>query len=181
VIVNMVQTTQLRFSGSVWCNLDIALRNLDQLFGRAAQPLGLTIIEWYIMRALYERDGQHASELARAVGRAATSFTPNLDKLQQKGFIERRPDPSDRRAVHIYLTREAQKHREEVMAVANALDTQVKELFTADEFESFLQVLSILQTLEPDYSAEAFSSAYDADKVNTASMNGHHAAVASRN
>lgn len=154
----MVQTNQLRFNGSVWCNLDIALRNLDQLFGRAAQPLGLTIIEWYILRALYERDGQHASELARAVGRAATSFTPNLDKLQQKGLIERRPDPTDRRAVHIYLTKSAEQHRKELVATAARLDEQIRSLFGAEDFESFLNVLMMLQTMEPDYSVDSFSS-----------------------
>lgn len=155
---NMVQT-QLRFNGSVWCNLDIALRNLDQLFNRAIQPLGLTIIEWYILRALYERDGQHASELARAVGRAATSFTPNLDKLQQKGYIERRPDPTDRRAVHIYLTDLAEQHRKEVMATAKDLDLEVRQLFDADEFDTFLNVLSAMQSLEPDYNVEKTSEA----------------------
>lgn len=155
---NMVQT-QLRFNGSVWCNLDIALRNLDQLFNRAIQPLGLTIIEWYILRALYERDGQHASELARAVGRAATSFTPNLDKLQQKGYIERRPDPTDRRAVHIYLTDLAEQHRKEVMATAKDLDLEVRQLFDPEEFDTFLNVLSAMQSLEPDYNAEKTSEA----------------------
>jgi len=136
----------------VWCNLDIALRNLDQLFGRAIQPLGLTIIEWYILRALYERDGQHASELARAVGRAATSFTPNLDKLQQKGFIERRPDPTDRRAVHIYLTSLAEQHREEVLNSARLVDQQIRKMFSDEEFETFQSIVAYLQTLEPDYS-----------------------------
>jgi len=153
----MVQT-QLRFNGSVWCNLDIALRNLDQLFNRAIQPLGLTIIEWYILRALYERDGQHASELARAVGRAATSFTPNLDKLQQKGYIERRPDPTDRRAVHIYLTELAERHRKEVLNIAKNLDVEIHGLFNADEFDTFMNVLSTMQTLEPDYNAEKADS-----------------------
>ena len=148
---NMVQSS-LRFNGSVWCNLDIALRNLDQLFGRAIQPLGLTIIEWYILRALYERDGQHASELARAVGRAATSFTPNLDKLQQKGFIERRPDPTDRRAVHIYLTSLAEQHREEVLNSARLVDQQIRKMFSDEEFETFQSIVAYLQTLEPDYS-----------------------------
>jgi DNA-binding MarR family transcriptional regulator len=142
---------QLRFGGSVWCNLDIALRNLDQLFGRAVQPLGLTIIEWYILRALFERDGQHASELARAVGRAATSFTPNLDKLQEKSLIERRPDPSDRRAVHIYLTKEAQKHRDSVMASAKQIDDHIRRLFSQEQFDTFQHVLALLQSVEPDY------------------------------
>jgi DNA-binding MarR family transcriptional regulator len=166
----MVQTSQLRFNGSVWCNLDIALRNLDQLFGRAAQPLGLTIIEWYILRALFERDGQHASELARAVGRAATSFTPNLDKLQHKALIERRADPTDRRAVHIYLTPKANEYRDDLMGVANSLDSQIRELFDDQEIDTFLRVLSTLQTLEPDYSAEYSSNG----KMNTsiAKVNG---------
>lgn len=156
----MVQT-QLRFNGSIWCNLDIALRNLDQLFGRVVQPMGLTIIEWYILRALYERNGQHASELARAVGRAATSFTPNLDKLQQKGLIERRPDPTDRRAVHIYLTDQAEKYRDEVTTSGARVDAYLRELFASEEFEAFLNVLSTLQSLEPDYNAESYTASSD--------------------
>ncbi len=149
--MNDYMPTQLRFNGSVWCNLDIALRNLDQLFGRAVQPLGLTIIEWYILRALYERDGQHASELARAVGRAATSFTPNLDKLQDKGLIERRPDPADRRAVHIYLTKAAEQHREAVTKSAEQIDAHIRRMFSAEDFATFQHVLAMLQSVEPDY------------------------------
>jgi DNA-binding MarR family transcriptional regulator len=153
----MVQT-QLRFSGSIWCNLDIALRNLDQLFGRVVQPLGLTIIEWYILRALYERDGQHASELARAVGRAATSFTPNLDKLQDKGLIERRPDPTDRRAVHIYLTGAAEQYRQAVLDSADLIDKQLHGLFNEDELDTFQRVLATLQGIQPDYNADTIAA-----------------------
>jgi len=152
--MNKTVPTQLRFNGSIWCNLDIALRNLDQLFGRIVQPLGLTIIEWYILRALYERDGQHASELARAVGRAATSFTPNLDKLQDKGLIERRPDPSDRRAVHIYLTETAQRYRKEIMESAERIDSQLNAIFSDGELQLFHAILARLQTIEPDYGGE---------------------------
>lgn len=144
------RVSTLRFNGSVWCNLDIALRNMDQVFNRVVQPLGLTIIEWYILRALYERDGQHASELARAVGRAATSFTPNLDKLQEKGLIERRPDPSDRRAVHIYLTRQGQGYRGDVMQSADEIDSFVQNMFDQEEFDIFQNMLAQLQGVEPD-------------------------------
>lgn len=140
----------LRFGGSVWCNLDIALRNLDQVFAQVVSPLGLTVIEWYILRALYEHDGQHASELARAVGRAATSFTPNLDKLQDKGLIERRADPADRRAVRIYLTEAGNKLRRPVYDSAAAIDGRIATLFAPDEFSAFENVLAALQNLTLD-------------------------------
>lgn len=141
------KATSLRFDGSIWCNLDIALRSIDQLFRQNIRPVDLTVIEWYILRALYDRDGQHASELARAVGRAATSFTPNLDKLQDKGFIERRPDKSDRRAVRIYLTDKAHAHRDDVVNSAREIDEQIGELFDGDELEVFNFVLANLQQL----------------------------------
>ena len=140
----------LRFDGSVWCNLDIALRNLDQVFGQVVQPLGLTVIEWYILRALYEQDGQHASELARAVGRAATSFTPNLDKLQDKGLIERRADPADRRAVRIYLTEAGCDRKKSVMETAREVDKRLAELFPEKEFSAFQDVLAALQAVSLD-------------------------------
>lgn len=161
---------QLRFGGSVWCNLDIALRNMDQIFGRVVQPLGLTIIEWYILRALFERDGQHASELARAVGRAATSFTPNLDKLQDKHMIERKPDPSDRRAVHIYLTENAERYRAAVVQSAKQIDDYLGQVIDNEAWDSFERVLSALQSVEPDYSMEV-----PAPSNARASTNGHRA------
>ena len=140
----------LRFQGSVWCNLDVALRNMDQVFGQAVQPAELTVIEWYILRALYEEDGQHASELARAVGRAATSFTPNLDKLQKKGLIERRADPSDRRAVRIYLTDAGHDCKQDVLDSARRIDRQIAEMFSEEEYDNFQQTLAALQNLNLD-------------------------------
>lgn len=142
--------TNLRFNGSVWCNLDIALRNVDQIFRRSIRSLGITVIEWYILRALYEQDGQHASELARAVGRAATSFTPNLDKLQEKGYIERRSDPGDRRAVRIFLTESAKANRDKVVKLSDDVDAQVAGAFSGNEFQVFLDILASLQSMLPE-------------------------------
>jgi hypothetical protein len=42
---------ELRFKGSVWCNLDIALDNLNRLYGTALEGLGITAVEAYILRA----------------------------------------------------------------------------------------------------------------------------------
>lgn len=142
------KTLSLRFNGSIWCNLDIALRNVDQVFRQKIRPEELTVIEWYILRALYDRDGQHASELAQAVGRAATSFTPNLDKLQDKGYIERRPDRTDRRAVRIYLTEKALQSRDNVLDSAESLDAYLSTILGSTELDTFNRVMAQLQELE---------------------------------
>ena len=142
--------TNLRFNGSVWCNLDIALRNIDQIFRTHVRDLGLSVIEWYVLRALFEEDGQHASQLAYEVGRAATSFTPNLDKLQDKGYIERLPDPSDRRAVRIYLTDQARDEQDKILSLALNLDRQIEDNLMDSEVECFHQSLAVLQSIEID-------------------------------
>lgn len=147
---NMTQNNELLFDGSIWCNLDVALRNVDQYFRQYIRPAELTVIEWYILRSLYENDGQHASALARAVGRAATSFTPNLDKLQNKGYVERQADKHDRRAVRIHLTQKGHEIREEVLESAAHIDKLMAELFDSKEFKSFRNVLNQLQALAPN-------------------------------
>jgi len=135
----------LRFNGSLWCNLDIALRNLDEVYGAVTKPLGLTVIEWYILRALYQKDGQHASKLAHTVGRLPTSFTSPLDKLEQKQFIERRPDPADRRAVFIYLTEKGRSLQHEVETSAKQVDARLQNVVSKKEWKAFQSVLAKLQ------------------------------------
>lgn len=93
---------------------------------------GLSAIELMIMNALGGKDGQQATELAAAVGRAATSFTPILDKLVNKGMIERFPHSSDRRAITIRLTKQG-------TALLPAIETALNNTDIA--YMAFLQEL----------------------------------------
>jgi DNA-binding MarR family transcriptional regulator len=127
--------------------MDVALRNLDQIIGAYLRQHNISVIEWYILRALYQQDGVKASKLARAVGRSATSFTPNLDRLQEKGLIERRQDFADRRAIRVYLTAKGQSLRDDVLRSASEVDQYIARHFTPHEFQTFLSVLERLQTL----------------------------------
>ena len=63
----------LYFGGSVWCNIDIAVRHLEVIYKQETEKLGLTVIEWYVLQLLYEQDGQMASRLADGVGRPMTA------------------------------------------------------------------------------------------------------------
>ena len=137
----------LHFGGSVWCNVDIALRHVDSIYQKEIEGLGLAVVEWYILRLLYEQDGQMASRLADGVGRAATSFTPILDKLENKGLIERRSHPADRRAVKIHLTKKGQALKERIAASAEQIESKIRQRLSDKEWQGYESVLADLQTM----------------------------------
>jgi DNA-binding MarR family transcriptional regulator len=47
------------------------------------------------------------AELAEAIGLGAAAIGKLVDALEASGWLERRPDPTDRRAKHLHLTRRA--------------------------------------------------------------------------
>ncbi|MEO8611655.1 MAG: MarR family transcriptional regulator [Chloroflexota bacterium] len=140
----------LPFDGSFWVNIDRVLRHLDGVYSRAIEELDLDVIEAYILWSLNEQDGQRPSDLARAVGRAVTSFTPILDKLERKALIERRSNSADRRSVRIHLTPTGEKLSRQVAALFQATDTVIKQYIGADELSSFLRVVLVLQHISAD-------------------------------
>lgn len=88
---------------------------------------GLTAKQVHVLNALYAKDGMHASKLAAAVGTASTSFTPILDGLQNAGFVLRRPDPADRRAVLIYLTANGEALKPSIEKVLHVVEGKFTE------------------------------------------------------
>ncbi|MBA3920349.1 MAG: MarR family transcriptional regulator [Nostocaceae cyanobacterium] len=139
----------LRFDGSVWCNIDVALRHIDAIYSQETEPLGLNVIEWYILQMLYVKDGQMASRLAEGVGRAATAFTPLLDGIQNKGLIERRQHTADRRAIKIFLTGEGKALQDRVKASAERVESKLRQQFSDKEWQSFQRVVADFQTMAP--------------------------------
>src|SRR3954463_15776535 len=68
-------------------------------------PNGETIsaTQFYAVRALEQRD-RTAGELARAISVRLPTLTQIVDALVDRGWIERRDDPADRRKVWLGLT-----------------------------------------------------------------------------
>lgn len=143
----------LKMNGAIWLNLSIAAsvtqRIIENLTNRA--DLHLNALELNILMVLFNGDGVKASELARQVGRAATSFTPNLDKLQSRGFIERRADAGgDRRAVNIFLTDHARDRKTDIETVFREAEEKTRRALNVSETEwcAYLKVISAIQKID---------------------------------
>jgi len=60
-----------------------------------------------VLAHLYRRDGMQQKTLAKIMEIAPISLTRQLDRLESNSWIERKDDPTDRRAKNIYLTPKA--------------------------------------------------------------------------
>lgn len=76
-------------------------------FNRRVAPLGLNQTQWRTLAQLARHQGIHQADLAAIMEIQPISLTRRLDKLQAAGWIERRPDPHDRRALCLHLTARA--------------------------------------------------------------------------
>lgn len=73
--------------------------NFDQAMARHK----LTHGQWWAIMHIYENPGASQSDLASIMQMTRASAGKLLERMEAKGWVERRPDPSDNRVRRIYL------------------------------------------------------------------------------
>jgi DNA-binding MarR family transcriptional regulator len=77
-------------------------------FAERIATLDLTPPQAGLLRLLAVRPGRSQRELADALGVPPSRFVPFADAMEQRGIIERRRNPDDRRLHALYLTDEGE-------------------------------------------------------------------------
>lgn len=85
---------------------DVA-RLLRHTFNRRVQHLGLAQSQWRALGYIAKREGLNQVTLADQLEIQPITLARLIDRLEQLGLVERRPDPADRRASRLYLTPKA--------------------------------------------------------------------------
>src|SRR5438046_669126 len=73
-------------------------RLMSRDYDRRMRALGLTRAQWWVLAQLHFHDGVTQSVLSADLGFSKAALGGLLDRLEDKGWIERRPHPHDRRA-----------------------------------------------------------------------------------
>ena len=115
---------------------------LSQLSGAMLQsvlPDGVHPSHFAIVNHLTRTsDGKTPVAIASAMQVTKATMTYSLRVLEAHGFIETRPSPTDGRAKCVYLTEAGHKFRQEAIV---AVQTQFRDLFTADDLEMMFDVM----------------------------------------
>lgn len=93
-------------------------RMMRARFDERAQNLGLTRAQWRVLVHLAGREGLNQSSLAEILELDTVTLGRHIDRLERDGWLERRPDPADRRAWRLYLTAASRPTLEKMEAVA---------------------------------------------------------------
>lgn len=105
-----------------------------------------------ILYVLWQQDGITISRLSARTSLANTTLTSMLDRMEDSGLIERKPDPNDRRSRLIALTDKARELRGDYDRISQRMNVLYYAGFTDSEivmFEGYLQrVLSNLEMEE---------------------------------
>jgi DNA-binding MarR family transcriptional regulator len=83
-------------------------RRLDVFYAERFDALDLSRAEWSVLQALAV-EGRHGhsnpSRLAEAAGVSASTMTHRLDRMVERGLVQREPDPTNRTRTAVSLTR----------------------------------------------------------------------------
>ena len=114
---------------------------LEKTVKKDAQQYGLNISEFAVMELLYNKGEQPINRIQERILIAKSSTTYILDKLQQKGYIDRKRDENDKRSMKAALTEEGYKLIEEIFPGHSELLTSLFSDLSDEELSAFRETL----------------------------------------
>ncbi len=102
-------------------------------FKKALEPFGLTSLQHLVLEGLWYENGQPASELGKLLVLDKATLSGVLDRLQEAGWIVKRPDHGDRRVSRLYTTPKADLAKDELIAVRIRTNDVLLEGFAVEE------------------------------------------------
>lgn len=98
-----------------------AAHSFAQAYRPFLDPVGLTYPQYLVLLELWERDRQTVRELGAPLFLDSGTLTPMLKRMESAGWIRRRRDASDARAVRVSLTAKGQAFRHPARAIPAAM------------------------------------------------------------
>ncbi|MCV7443514.1 winged helix DNA-binding protein [Mycobacterium paraense] len=102
---------------------------------------GLSMWGYVVLNALDRSPVRSQAALAEAIGADKTRIIPTLDELQNRGYIERRPDPEDRRVRLLALTEAGRAAKDGAQQDIQRGEERWLGKLSADDRRAFLRVL----------------------------------------
>ena len=133
-------------------------RLLRRRFDARARLIGVTRAQWRVLTTLSRVEGINQGGLADRLEVEPITLCRMIDRLEEAGHVERRRDPTDRRAWRIYLTDKSRPLLDKLHVVADGLlddalagiDDHSRTLFS-ETLQRIRDNLTAIDTNEADH------------------------------
>jgi len=110
-------------------------------FERHAAEVSLTLMQCKVLLHLSRSEGASQVRLCELTDIEPMMMVRILDRMEADKLLERRPDPADRRARRLYLTRKATPILDEIDRIMEVTRNEVFAGVSKADREAFLKVL----------------------------------------
>jgi DNA-binding MarR family transcriptional regulator len=121
--------------------LSVVARLMRTRADARARTYGMTRAQWMILVHLDKQPGMSQNELAALVEVEPITVGRLVDRLEARGFLERRPDAADRRVWRLHLMPAAQPMLKEIAAVRAALNDMLIANVPKESLETAIDCL----------------------------------------
>ncbi|MGI8526842.1 MAG: MarR family winged helix-turn-helix transcriptional regulator [Pseudolabrys sp.] len=125
--------------------MDVA-RLLRTYADQHARRFGISRAQWVVLMRADRFPGLRQSELAELLDLQPISLTRLVDRLAESGLIERKPDPSDRRANRLFVTAAAKPLLDKLNVLGAEMMETVLEGLDQKTIERMLNDLESVRT-----------------------------------
>lgn len=117
-------------------------RMMRKHFDRRAVRFNLTRAQWRALKRLHYQEGLRQAELAEHLEMEPIAVGRVIDRLEKAGYVERRADPTDRRAWRLFVTPQAHDVIADMEQISNELFRQSQRGIAAAEMKTMINVLA---------------------------------------
>ena len=115
--------------------LNDSARLFRRAFNARTKDSGITALQWRLISYLKRQEGIRQGPLAELIEVEPITLSRMVDRLVEADLVERRADPTDRRAWRLYLTPRAGDLLRTMRRTAEALNDEAAEGLTPAERE----------------------------------------------
>jgi MarR family transcriptional regulator for hemolysin len=117
-------------------------RLLRKRFEQRARNSGLTRSQWQVIAYLSKNEGIHQAGLAELLEIEPITLVRLLDKLEERGLIERRQHPTDRRTWLLFLKEAARPLLLDMQPLAEATRAEALSGVSEEDRDRLFQTLT---------------------------------------
>ena len=121
--------------------------SVTKMYNEEASKFESTMATGFALLSMDPEAGTPSTALGPRMGMEATSLSRTLKTMEEKGLIERKPNPEDGRGVLIFLTDFGKEKREYSRERVLTFNNTIRQNISNEKMEHFYEVAELINNL----------------------------------